>query len=126
MKPEHAYVWRRAAARVSVSLPVRWGADESCLHKGLLTSLSTHGALVEAQVASLPCERVYLRLPDGAGGQLTLAADVAYYVAGRGLAVEFVVGAGEREALARLVEGLRAGASKPQARERKEPNADKK
>jgi hypothetical protein len=106
--------WRREAERVALSLPARWGADKACVHRGHVTSLSTKGALVEGRLVSLPHDRLYLRLPDGAGGQLQLACEVVYYVRGASVAVQFVdLTVGQRAGLLALVECHRSPVSPP-------------
>ena len=107
-------LWRREAERVALSLPVHWGADEACVHRGLVTSLSTKGALIEGRLVSLPHDRLYLRLPDGAGGHLRLTCEIVYYVSGAGVAVQFVdLTMGQREGLLALVEYHRSLVTPP-------------
>lgn len=94
---------------MALALPIRWGADHTCLHQGLLTSLSTTGALIEGQVAALPHEVIYVRLPDGTGGQLPVVGAVVYYVRGAGVAIQFTdLTAEQRATLADLVAHYRA------------------
>ena len=119
MRSGRNHIWRREVERLTLSLPVSWGADDACVHKGLLTSLSTKGALIEGPVAFLPHEVIYLRLPDGAGGHLQLIGEVVYYVSGAGVAIQFIdLTAEQRAALDALVEHYRAAGDRtmtPQA-----------
>ena len=110
------YIWQRAAQRVSLALPVRWGADESCLHRGLLTSLSAMGALIEGPVAVLPHASLYLLLPDGAGGHLLIVGEAVYFVEGAGVAIQFIELSEERRAaLIKVVEYHRSAATDREA-----------
>ncbi len=110
MRSGRSHIWQRAVERLTLSLPVRWGADDLCRHKGLLTSLSTKGALIEAQMAHLPHESIYVRLPHEAG-QLQLVGEVVYYLSGAGVAIEFVdLTTEQRTGLTELVEHYRAQA----------------
>jgi hypothetical protein len=108
-KEGRGYIWQREAQRVSLALPIRWGADESCLHRGVLTSLSAKGALIEGPVALLPHASLYLLLPDGAGGHLLIVSEVVYFVEGAGVAVQFTeLPEAQRAALVKVVEHHRS------------------